>query len=426
MSVPNAIRHDTPSGKRAIYYYPNWVCYQRDYQVKDLPLDKITDLAYAFFDIEASGNVLSRDEWADFQNPLVGKGVEPQNKWDPPSPPHHLGLLGQLMKVKEAGKKLNVVLSVGGWTWSRYFSDAYSTPATRQKIVDSLKKFVLQYPGLFSGFSWDHEYLSDNGVNYGKEGNVARKEDAQNFIELLKLVRAAFPGYTNALCVSAVPEKVHIPLKAVSGHLTELHAMCYDAFDGSWGNTTTLPHTNPRKSSHSDFSCEGTADWLIGQGVPSTKIYIGAALYSRGFSNTDGLNKPASGGSPDFLFEQEVGTVPYHMLPRPGAVEFLDPETKSAYSYDPKRRVCNTYDNPISIAEKCKIVWEKNLAGIIFWEASGDVRDYNSPRSIMRTVAENLTHCKPPAPAPAPAPTVKPGPKPAPAPAVKPTPLKRL
>jgi hypothetical protein len=68
--------------------------------------------------------------------------------------------------------------------------------------------------------------------------------------------------------------------------------------------------------------------------------------------------------------------------------------------------------------EKCKIVWEKNLAGIIVWESAGDVRDFNNPRSLMRAMKEELTHK---VPAPAPAPSV-PAPTPAPAPATVPAP----
>jgi len=396
--------------------------YSKKYFVKDLPLDHITDLCYAFFNVSSNGEVFSGDPDATFSNMFIGQGVQPENSWWPESPPQDRGILGQLRKIKAQGKPLDVHLSVGGWTWSKYFSDAVSTPTSRQNFVNSLKKLVLEWPGLFSGFSLDWEYLSDNGINMGLEGNIARKDDARNFIELLKSMRATFPGYTLALCVAAAPEKIHLPLKELTPLLDAYHSMDYDFSDGVWGDKITAHHTNPRKSSFGKWSAEQAADYLISQGVPSTKIFLGGALYSRGFANTDGFGKVASGGSPDFEDPQAVGTVPYHMLPRPGATEYIDPESRGAYSYDPKRRVCNTYDSPLSVAEKCKIVWEKNLGGIIFWEASGDVRDYNSPRSIMRTVAENLTHCAPKVnpPPPAPSPAVV---KPAPPPVVKPKPV---
>lgn len=422
-AVPPAVQYSPPSGKRAVYYLTDWSIYGRKYFPKDIPIDRVTDIVYAFFNISANGDIFSGDPDASFENMLIGNGVEPQNSWWPESPRKHRGIFGQFVKLKEQGKKFNFQLGLGGWSWSKKYSDAVSTAANRQNFVNSLKKLVLDWPGLISGFSHDWEYISGDGKNYGLDGNVCRKEDPQNFIELLKLIRATFPNFTNALCVSADPSKMTVPIKEMSQYLDQIQIMSYDFCSPLWGDRITAHHTNPRKSSFGKWSAEQAADFFIAQGVPASKQYIGGALYSRGFGGTDGFGKPADGtNSPDFEFPEEPGVCSYHMLPRPGATEYIDPESKGAYSYDAKRRVCNTYDNIVSIAEKCKIVWEKNLGGIIFWEASGDVRDYNSPRSIMRTVAENLTHCAPkvnPQP-PAPAPAVV---KPAPPPAVKPKPV---
>ena len=426
MSIPPAVQHATPSGKRAIYYFVDWGIYGRHYYPKDIPIDHVTDVTYAFFNLSADGKVFSGDPDASFENMFVEHGVNPPNSWWPESPRKHRGIFGQMVKLKEQGKKFNFYIGLGGWSWSKNYSDAVSTPANRQNLVNSLKKLVLDWPGLISGFAHDWEYISGDGKNYGLEGNVCRKEDPQNFIELLKLIRATFPNYTNSLCVSADPAKMTVPIKEMGQYLDRIEIMSYDLASPTWGDRVTAHHTNPRKSRFGKWSAEQAADFFISQGVPSHKLMIGAALYSRGFGDTDGFGKPAGANSPDFEFPEEPGVVSYHMLPRPGATEYIDPECKGAYSYDPKRRVCNTYDSVQSVKEKCKIVWEKNLAGIIFWEASGDVRDYNSPRSIMRTVAENLTHCKPPAPAPIPLPKPAPKPAPAPVPAVKPTPLKRL
>jgi chitinase len=159
------------------------------------------------------------------------------------------------------------------------------------------------------------------------------------------------------------------------------------------GETVACHHTNPRKSSYGKWSCEEAADYYLSRGVPSTKIFIGGAFYSRGFANTDGLGKPSSGGSPDKSWE--AGSVDYKDLPLNGASEFVDPESKAAYSYDPQKRVLNSYDNKDSLIEKCKIIYEKNLGGIIIWENSGDKRDYNDSRNLTKVLRDNLTHGRP-------------------------------
>ncbi len=389
-------RANTPTGKRAIYYHTNWSMYDRAFQVKDVPSD-VVDLAYAFYNLQSDGTVVSGDTWADTDKRFVGQdSVPPPDSWNDTTSTFW-GNLGQFKKLRDSGRQFNLQLSVGGWTWSKNFSDAVSTPANRTRFVNSLMTLFKTYP-VFNGVSLDWEYLSEDGVNYGNGGNVVRREDPQNFLEFLKELRQTLNSngmmhYTISFCCVAAPEKAKFPIKSLVPYIDEWHVMTYDFHDGNWGETKTAHQTNPRKSSHGTYSCEEAADFYIQQGVPSTKIYIGGVLYSRGFSNTSGPGAPASGGSPDKTWEN--GIVDYKDLPRAGATEFVDPESKAAYSYDPVRRVFNSYDNKDSMIEKCKIVYEKNLGGIIVWENSGDKRDYNDPRSLTRVLRDNLTHGRP-------------------------------
>jgi GH18 family chitinase len=41
--------------KKCILYHANWVNYGRNFQVKDIPIQGVTDIAYAFFDLQDSG-----------------------------------------------------------------------------------------------------------------------------------------------------------------------------------------------------------------------------------------------------------------------------------------------------------------------------------------------------------------------------------
>ena len=183
-----------------------------------------------------------------------------------------------------------------------------------------------------------------------------------------------------------------MPVAQIHPLVDEIHIMTYDHMDGNWGLTTSGHHTNLRRAPYCTYSVEeATAAWL-GYGVPSTKLWIGAALYSRGFANTDGIGKPCKGGSPDKSWED--GIVDYKALPLPGAVEKWDEVAHAAYSYDSSRRVLNSYDNVQSVKEKCQFVHDNNLGGIIVWESSGD-RPYSDSKSIMRVLHDCLTHGKP-------------------------------
>ena len=103
----------TPTGKRAIYYHTSWACYGRNYQVKDIPED-VVDIAYAFYNIDSTGRVFSGDPWADTDKRYIGnEGVPPEDTWDGSVPPRPFyGNFSQFQKLKNAGRRLNIQLSI--------------------------------------------------------------------------------------------------------------------------------------------------------------------------------------------------------------------------------------------------------------------------------------------------------------------------
>jgi chitinase len=389
------------NGKVINVYYTSWANYGRNHQVADLG-DMInagvTDVSYAFFDLKQSGAgwvIASGDEWADFQQTFPGSGkraVNPPDNWED-SDAKRAGNFGQFKKLKGTSAEFNLHLSVGGWTWSKNFSLAVRTPQSRDILSDSIISFFRAYP-FFNGVDFDWEYVSEDGKNYGNDGNIVDPQDGNNFREFLKLLRSkmqsnGFGSYIIGMCVVAAPEKAQFNIEATHPLVDEIRIMTYDFHSGAWGETKTAHHANPRRSSHGKWSAEEAVDFYLSRGVPSTKLLIGAAFYSRGFGNTSGMGQAASGNSPDFQFSEEMGVVPYHMLPRPGGVEMWDDEAKAGYSYDAAKRVVNSYDTIESCMEKCRIVHEKNLKGIIVWESAGDVKP-NNPRSLTAALRKGM------------------------------------
>ena len=418
----------TPSGKRAFYYYGNWTCYEaRKFPISSLPIEKISDLVYSFFALvpKADGKwaVESVDPWADFDKRYTNEGVRPFDSWNNNGEGMY-GSLGQLAKLKAAGHKFNVHCGLGGWSLSKNYSDAMLTEIGRKSVAESLIALFKRYP-IFSGVSVDFEYVSNNGINYGLESNVVRKEDAQNVLTFIHTLRAAFKAngmghYEIGFCTSADPEKIHLPLKEYGAALDRLEIMSYDHAAQSWGGTVTAHHTNPLPSKHSKLSAKRAVEHFLAAGVPSEKIYIGVAFYGRSWGGTDGFGKPAKAGEKvDSQFPEEPGVLDYRCLPLPGATEYVDKESGGCFSYDPVKRICNTFDGVASVLEKCKMVNQYRLGGCLIWEISGDVRDSNHPRSLVKCLYENLTHVKGIAPVPVPVPS--PGQTPIIGPSVKPT-----
>jgi chitinase len=169
--------------------------------------------------------------WADFQNPFIGDGVNPQNTQS--SPASDLGLFGQFSKLyANTNGSFRVQLAIGGWTWSQNFSLAVRTASSRTSLATSIVTLLAQWP-CFKGVIIDWEYLSDNGINYGNTGNVVDPSDSANFVLFVQQLRSMYVqqgwnNYTIALCCTPAPEKIQFDVKSLVPLLDQWHVMTYE------------------------------------------------------------------------------------------------------------------------------------------------------------------------------------------------------
>src|SRR5919205_1480303 len=166
----------SPSRVRAVFF-ANWDRYARGYFVNQIPAGKLNVVDYAFAMPAADGTCALSDPWSDYQAPAwSGDSSVDGVADDPPNPNQHVfGNFNQLLKLKAAHPDLKVVMSIGGWTLSKYFSDVAATPATRQAFVQSCLDLLIKgnlptggWPeqsggvgvaaGLFDGIDIDWEY----------------------------------------------------------------------------------------------------------------------------------------------------------------------------------------------------------------------------------------------------------------------------
>jgi chitinase len=212
--------------------------------------------------------------------------------------------------------------------------------------------------------------------------------DAKNFGIFLKLLRETmtaegFSNYEITACTTADPKKMEaLPIPAMVKYLDNINIMTYDFADGNWGVNRTTQQTNLYKTAYTLFSIEESVNKMISLGVPVDKIVIGGALYSRGFSNTEGIAKPCNGGSTDKSWEN--GIVDYKALPLPGATEMYDEQSGAGYSHDPQKKIVNSYDTTKSMEEKAEYIKRLGLKGIILWEISGD--SPKEERSLVKVI----------------------------------------
>lgn len=111
-------------------YYASWAIYGRDHKPWEMQLDKITHVNYAFFDVTAACAVTTLDSYADYDIVHTQLGMS----WGDGTT--H-GNIGAFQRLRAQHPHLKLLLSLGGWTKSTYFSGCAKTAAKRATIVST-------------------------------------------------------------------------------------------------------------------------------------------------------------------------------------------------------------------------------------------------------------------------------------------------
>jgi chitinase len=364
----------TSQDKLAVYY-TEW----GRLPVSEIPAQKITHLFYAFAVISPQGEVVLKDR-------QTALGNEPGD----------MGKLQQLQEVKARHPHLRTLLSIGGWADSGRFSDAALTPASRATFAASAIRLLRTHA--FDGLDLDWEYP----VGGGMAGNVERPEDRENYVRLLADLRMeldALSSRTEAdyLLTVASPAggaMTYYDLSGMAEHLDWFNVMTYD-YHGSWdtrANHHTALYPSPGDPGSNRLNVDWTIQRYLERGVPADKIVLGSALFSQAWAGVEDKNNglfqqatgPARGSSYRALYQR------VRESPRVFRV-YWDTKAKVAWVFatDASGGTFYTYDNRYSMREKVRYVKDKNLAGIMFWELSGDL-PITHPDSILGAVHREL------------------------------------
>ena len=200
-----------------------------------------------------------------------------------------------------------MLLSLGGWTWSRGFASA-ARPENRQAFVASCIDAYIRgnlpafdaaggagaAAGIFDGFDIDWEYPAACGVTCGGT------EDTDNYTALLAEFRrqldALRPGLELSATIGAGIDKIRVTRPELYyPYVNAINVMGYD-FHGGWepiSNFHSALFNSPNDPSTGDARYYNTNDAiqaLLARGVPASKLNLGMASYGRGWSNVGSTN----------------------------------------------------------------------------------------------------------------------------------------
>lgn len=272
----------------------------------------------------------------------------------------------RLVALKKTNPKLKIILSLGGWGGCKTCSEVFNTETGRQEFAQSVLQLFKDYNA--DGLDLDWEYPALESV----PGHQYLPEDRENFTYLVKTLRETVgPAYELSFAAGGFRDFLtkSVEWNKVMPLVNYVNMMTYDLVNGNSKQTGHLTNlfSTPEQSESTDHAIM----YLDSIGVPMHKVVIGMAFYARLFSGVEPVNKG--------LYQKGKfsGYVTYKDLEEKlsasaGFKHYWDGKAKAPYAYNTKTRTFATFDNLRSVYEKTKYAKTRNLAGVMFWELSGD------------------------------------------------------
>lgn len=372
---------------KRVAYFIQWGVYGRNYHVKDMDTSgaaaKLTHINYAFGFVNAEGSCYSPDPWADWQRPVPAEqsvdGVADE------AGQALNGNLNQLKKLKAKHPGLKALISLGGWTGSKYFSDAVLTPEGRAKLASSCIDVWLKGnlpdtapgtgAGVFDGIDLDWEWPGSSGA----DGNIIRPEDKRNFTLFVTELRRQMNQFdrrtelTAFLPAAAAKIDAGFEVRDVFKQLTFATVQGYD-LHGSW--ETVTGHNGNLFNDRRDpnpvkYSVDQTVRDYLTRGAPAKKIVVGVPAYGQGWTGVtggkNGLYGTATGPAPGTF---AAGSEDYKILVNKPGKRYRDLLTGSVWLYDGNEFW--SYDDPASLLQKAAYIRLKGLGGSMMWSIDQD------------------------------------------------------
>lgn len=365
-------------------YYPGWAIYGRNHFLKDIDLEDIDEIVYAFFDVEADGQIRIIDpyEWSDKAFTASESVSGAADTWDATA---ERGNQHQFALLSEANPDLKLTVALGGWTLSDQFSTAV-TDENRANFVQNVVQLAKENPWI-NGFDMDWEFPGSGG----QDGNTIRQEDGKNYANFLQELQEALDilssetGHHYDISVASPPGLGQVETfgfdLGVAEHADTINFMAYDYHGGWEANTGLQAGMFDTYSGNTDLGIAATMQAMIDKGVDTAKVQLGIPLYARGWviQPETPIEKALGATSlrlADGSFEKGVydaKDILTQIEQNPSAWEVAyHTEAMAAFAYNPSTGVFASIETRSTVALKTAWAKENGLKGIMFWDSSGD------------------------------------------------------
>jgi chitinase len=332
--------------------------------IESMDPKKLTHINYAFVDVQGNRAFL-RHENTDTTN------------------------FRTLNELKKINKDLKILISLGGWTWSKNFSDAVLSDSSTANFSQSAVDIVAKYD--LDGVDIDWEYPGMIG-----DSNVYRPEDKQGYTRLFKDLRHQLDSlggvtgkkyFVTTAVGGNVPYTTTTEMDKVQQYCDFINVMAYDFLGGN--DTLSGHHTGLYASSPdtSNYYTDEAINMFMNAGVPANKLVVGMGFYGKGWEVQSTANnglyqrtvKLVRGGGFDYIKDS--------LENKNGFVKYWDDVAKSPYIFNADKKIFISYDDERSIKEKCDYIKKRNLRGAMYWEYNDDPKEY-----LLTVLAREFGH----------------------------------
>ncbi|EJF63602.1 glycoside hydrolase family 18 protein [Dichomitus squalens LYAD-421 SS1] len=306
-----------------------------------------------------------------------------------------------------------VMMTVGGWTGSKWFSLLLAENYTRSNFINAVGAMANNYA--VQGVEFDWEFPNKQGVGC----NTIDKDDAANFLLMLQEFRQN-PATSSYILSAAVSDKPFLnatgqPMEDMSefakvlDYVTIMNYDVWGSVDGILGPNAPLNDScAPPQYQHG--SAESAVDTWTKAGFPADKLVLGVPAYghsaavlpNNAYNNSELSIYPliynnasqVPGDSWDGKSGTDLCGVPWDYsgvwywtnladesltssfinangTPRDGIDYLWDDCSQTPRAYNRSSQVMLSYDDVRSFGQKGTFIQEKGLRGYAIWEAAG-------------------------------------------------------
>ncbi|PWK79275.1 chitinase [Mucilaginibacter oryzae] len=280
-----------------------------------------------------------------------------------------------LVSLKKRNPALKILISIGGWTWSKNFSDMALTDTGRKAFAASAADIVRRFK--MDGVDIDWEYPNAYGA-----GNIYRPEDKVNYTlmfgelraELDKLEKETGKKHLLTAAVGAFKRFTqNTEMDKVSKLLDYINLMTYD-----YGADVAVHHTGLYASKYlkTENNADAGTQAFIDAGVPNEKLVMGLAFYGRSARVSDSTQTGLGSKVLERMRGGGYTLIRDSILSDKAFKYYRDKSAQAPYLYNPTTRQFISFDDEWSVKKKCKYVKKHKMAGVMFWEYSDDKKEY--------------------------------------------------